>query len=194
MIVLGGGEVGIPFGVALHASLLRSPRVGELPFDCSPDVVDPGRNGAAGLSLMRRLRRRHGWHQVRRSVCVQKMAALGRGGDVSSVDSEDRLEHVAGGVGVGGVGDDVNLVAGAAAGGTDVEAASGGGSGRQLDADGDGVALVAVFGGGITEPDMVDDVVGRQHDSCVARRCGGGDRSVGVDVVNGPQLAVADGY
>ena len=52
----------------------------------------------------------------------------------------------------------------AAAGGADVEAASGRGDGGELDADVDGVALVAVLGRGVAEADVFACVVGRQGD------------------------------
>ena len=57
---------------------------------------------------------------------------------------------------VGFVGDDEEVVVGAAAGGADIEPSVGGGEveNRGL-ADVDGVALVAVGGGGVAEPDMV---------------------------------------
>ena len=45
-------------------------------------------------------------------------------------------------------------------GGGDVQAAVGGGGGDEGDADVDGVALVAVLGGGVAEPDMLGHVVG----------------------------------
>ena len=53
------------------------------------------------------------------------------------------------------LGDDVDAVLVAAAGGADVQAAVGGGGGDEVDADVDGVGLVAVLGGGVAEPDML---------------------------------------
>ena len=121
-----------------------------------------------------------------------EVAALGDGGDVGAVVGEDAVEDVAGFGEVVGVGDDVDAVLVAAAGGADVEAAVGGGGGGEGDADVDGVALVAVFGGGVAEPDVLGDVVGRQGDGA-GRPAGDGERAVGMGGGDGPEVAVADG-
>ena len=99
-----------------------------------------------------------------RAVALGEVAALGDGGDVGPVVGEDALEDVAGFARVGGVGDDVDVVVVASSGGGDVQPAVGGGRGDERDADVDGVALVAVLGGRVAQPDMLGDVVGRQRD------------------------------
>ena len=84
-----------------------------------------------------------------------EVASLGDGGDVGPVVGEDGLEDVAGFGEIVGVGDDVDAVLVAAAGGADVEAAVGGGGRDELDGDVDGVGLVAVLGGGVAETDVL---------------------------------------
>ena len=90
-----------------------------------------------------------------------ELSASGGGGGVGSVVGDDVVEEVACGVEVVVVGDDEELVGVAAAGGADVEAASSGCGGDEFDADVDGVGLVAVFGGGVAELDVLGDVVVR---------------------------------
>ena len=121
-----------------------------------------------------------------------EVAALGDGGDVGPVVGEDALEDVAGLGGIGGLGDDVDAVLVAAAGGPDVQPAVGGGGRDELDGDVDGVALVAVFGGGVAETHMPADVVGREGDDAVSAEVGHGERPVRVGRDDVPQVAVAD--
>lgn len=80
---------------------------------------------------------------------------------VSAVDGDNSFEDVSGGLVAISVGDDVHGVFGSSPCCADVEAASRGGAADELEADGDGVALVAVFGGGIAEANMVTDVLDR---------------------------------
>ncbi len=80
-----------------------------------------------------------------------ELATLGDGWRVGAVVGQDLFEDVAGLVGF--VGDDEEAVLQAAAGGADVETAVAGGSGDDGDADVDGVALVAVGGGRVAEPE-----------------------------------------
>src|SRR4051794_28554856 len=69
------------------------------------------------------------------------------------------------------------------------------GGGRQrdeLDGDVDGVALGAVFGGGVAKADVVVDVVGGQGEGAVSGAVGHGERSVPVSGEDVPHVAVAD--
>ena len=91
----------------------------------------------------------------RLAVLLGELAALGGGGDVGAVGGEDRLEDVAGFVEVVAVGDDQDEVLVLPAGHRDVQAATGGGRGGEGDAAGFGVGLVARFGGGVAEPDVL---------------------------------------
>ena len=93
-----------------------------------------------------------------------EVAALGDGGDVGAVVGEDasRTSRAS-------ARSSVSVTtwmwfSSRPAGGADVEAAVGGGGGDELDGDVDGVALVAVLGGGVAEPDMLADVVGGEGD------------------------------
>ena len=81
-----------------------------------------------------------------------QMPALGDGRGVGAVVGEDLFEDVAGLAGF--VGDDEQVVLLPSAGGADVEASVAGRGGDDGDADVDGVALVAVGGGGVAEPDV----------------------------------------
>ena len=123
-----------------------------------------------------------------------EVAALGDGGDVGAVVGEDGVEDVAGFAEVGGVGDDVDAVVVAAAGRADVQAAVGGGAGDEGEGDVDGVALVAVLGGRVAEPDVLSGVVGGEGDGAVSAAVGHGERPVGVGGDDGPQVAVADRF
>ena len=95
-------------------------------------------------------------------------AALPDGGEVGSVDGDDGVEDVAGFGDVVAVGDDADQVLVAAAGDGDVQAAAGGGRRGEADAGGDGVGLLAVFGRGVAEPDVLAGVVGGEGDGAVS--------------------------
>ncbi len=79
-----------------------------------------------------------------------------------------------------------------AAGHRHVQAAAGGGWCGEGDADGLGVGLVAGFGGGVAEADVLADVVGGEGDGAVSAELGHGQIAAGADVGDGPQFAVAD--
>ena len=81
-----------------------------------------------------------------------QMPALGDGRCVGSIVGEDLFEDVAGLLGF--VGHDEQAVLLPSAGGADVEASVAGRGGDDGDPDVDGVALVAVGGGGVAEPDV----------------------------------------
>ena len=55
-----------------------------------------------------------------------------------------------------------------------------------------GVRLVAGFGGGVAEADVVACVLSREHDDASAVDAGGGDVAVSVDGGHDPLVAVAD--
>ena len=132
------------------------------------------------------------WRRLR-AVALGEVAALGDGGDVGPVVGENGVEDVAGLGQVGGVGDDVDAVVVASSGGGDVQAAVGGGRGDEGDADIDGVALMAVLGGRVPQPDMLGDVVGRQRDGPAAFDPLDGECSVAMGRGDEPLLPVADG-
>ena len=123
---------------------------------------------------------------------VGEVAALGDGGDVGSVVGEHGFEDVAGLGGVGALGYNVDPVLLAAACRADVQASAGGRRGDELDADVDGVGLVAVLGGGVAEPNVVPDVVVRERDGAVSAEVGHGERAVTAGAGDHPQVAVAD--
>ena len=64
--------------------------------------------------------------------------------------------------------------------------------GDELVGDVDGVALVAVLGRRVPQPDVLADVLGGQGDGAVSADVGHGERAVGVDAGDGPPVAVAD--
>ena len=68
------------------------------------------------------------------------------------------------------------------------------GGGDDGEADVDGVALVAVGGGGVAEPDVGPGVVGREGHLPVSVEVRHGDAAVPADVDDGPLVAVADGF
>ncbi len=127
----------------------------------------------------------------RRLVLFGELAALGDGGDVGAVHGEDAFEDVPGLGHVGAVGDDMDRVLLAAAGDGDVQAAAGGRLAGEVDADGDGVGLVAVLGRRIPQPHMLLDVVGGQGHLAVSFVVGHGERPVAVGGGDGPQFPVA---
>jgi hypothetical protein len=90
-----------------------------------------------------------------------EVSSLGDGRDVSAIVGKNGLENVAGVGEIVRVGDAVDAVLLAAAGGADVQAAVSGGGGDELDRDVDGVGLVAVLGSGVAETNMLPCVVGR---------------------------------
>ena len=118
-------------------------------MDLLPPWLDPVRHDGVRLG------------SCRGSFGVGEVTALGDGREVGPVVGEDVVEDLPSLGEVVVFGDDVEVVLVAAAGGGDVEPAMGGGGGGEGDADVDGVALVAVFGGGVAEPDVLGDVVGR---------------------------------
>ena len=120
-------------------------------------------------------------------------AALGDGGDVGPVPGQDRFQGVAGLGRVGGVGDDVEAVVVAASGGGHVQASVGCRAGDEGEGDVDGVALVAVSGGGVAEPHVAGGVLGGEGDGAVPVAVGHGQRPVVVHRVDGPQVAVVHG-
>ena len=75
----------------------------------------------------------------------------------------------------------------------DVQAAACRRGGDELDADGDGVGLVAVFGRGVAEADVLGDVLGWQHDGAATGGAADGERAVGVYFGDRPEFAVAYG-
>ena len=151
-------------------------------FELGPPRTDPvgndrrrlGPSGMGGLGL------------------AGEVASLGDGRDVSPIVGEDGLENVAGLGEIVGVGDDVDAVLVAAAGGADVQAAVGGGGRDELDGDVDGVGLVAVLGGGVAETNMLLGVVRREGDDAVSGPVGHGERPVPVGRHDVPQVTVAD--
>ncbi len=74
----------------------------------------------------------------------------------------------------------------------DVQPSVGGGGGDEGDADVDGVALVAVFGGGVAETHVLARVVGGEGEGAVSASMGHGERTVAVGGDDVPQVAVAD--
>jgi hypothetical protein len=148
---LGGAEVGLGAGKGPEERLdALSCRV-----ECPPGDRD---------SFLGR------WQVVRAAAgpggLSREVPSLRNGGRVGAVVGEDLFEDVTGLAGF--VGDDEDPVVIAAPAGGDVEAAVGGGSGDDADADVDGVALVALAGGGVAEPEMRSGVVGRERDLTVS--------------------------
>ena len=143
---LGGPEVGLGGGEGPEEGLGALSCI----VECSPSDRD---------SLLGRLQ------VVRRAAnsgdLGGQVPSLRDGGGVGAVVGEDLFEDVARLAGF--VGDDEDPVLGAASGGGDVEAAVGGGGRDDADADVDGVALVAVGGGGVAEPDVRSGVVGGER-------------------------------
>ena len=180
---LGGVEVGLEVGQVASGSLpvgggLVEP-AGHVvsPFDeAAADRVEP----VGDLSL--------GWPGGARDL-TGEIAALGDSGNVDAVVGQDVLEDVAG---FGGVGDDAEVVGVASSGRADVQAAVGGGTSDEFVGDVDGVALVAVLGRRVPQPDVLADVLGRQGDRAVSRDMGHDERAVVVDAGDGPPVAVAD--
>ncbi len=119
---------------------------------------------------------------------------MGRCGDVGSVDGDGCFEDADGFGEVGCVGDDEGVVLVAASGHADVQAAAGRGCCGEGDAAVGGVALGAVFGGGVGELDVLADVVGGEGDGAVSVESGHGDLAVRVGVGDGPAFSVADGF
>ena len=114
-------------------------------------VVDPVRDPVPrGVGLFT------GWD------LVGEGASLGNSGDVRPVMGQHGLQHVAGLGKIGGLGDDVDLVSLPSPGGPDVQPAVVGRGRDEGEGDVDGVALVAVLGGGIPEAHVLADVVGGQ--------------------------------
>ena len=127
-----------------------------------------------------------------RTIGLREVAALGDGGDVGSVVGEHGFEDVAGLGGIGPLGHDVDPVLLAASCRADVQASAGGRRADELDPDVDGVGLVAVLGGGVAEPNVVPDVVAREHDGAVSAEVRHGERAVMADSGDHPQVTVAD--
>jgi len=88
-----------------------------------------------------------------------KAAPLCDGGDVGALVAQDLFEDITQRRGI--VGDDEHSVLDAAASRADVETAMSRRFGDDDDADVDSFALVAMSGGGISEPDGLADVLGR---------------------------------
>ena len=118
-------------------------------------------------------------------------SALGHGGHVGTVEGEDAVEDVTGFSDVLALGDDTEQVLVAAAGGGYVEAAASRRRRRQRETVVDGVGLVAVFGGGISQVDVVVGVVGGQGDSAASSLTADRQRTVPCDGDDGPRLPVA---
>lgn len=95
------------------------------------------------------------------AIWAARWPSLRDGGRVGAVVDEDLFEHVARLPTL--VGDNEDPVLGAASGGGDVEAAMGGGGRGNADADVHGVALVALGGGGVAEPDMRSGIAGGER-------------------------------
>ena len=112
---------------------------------------------------------------------------------VGAIAGDDGFEDVACFGDVVGFGDDEDEVLLLSAGHRDVQSAAGGGWCGEGDAAGLGVGLVAGFGGGVAEADVVADVVGGKGDGAVSAELGHGQIAAGADVGDGPQFAVADG-
>jgi hypothetical protein len=149
------------------------------------ELLPPGRKPVGGSWLC-------GWCGMR-AVGLGEVAALGDGGKVGSVVSQDAVEDVPSFGRVVGVGDDVDAVVVASAGGGDVQPTVGGGRRGEGDTDVDGVALVAVLGGGVAEPDMLSDIVGGQGHVAASVEPFDREGSVEVGRDNEPLVAVADG-
>ena len=128
------------------------------------------------------------------ALLLGKDTALGDGGDVGSVEGDNALEDITSFGDVVGLGDDADLVAVPAPSGSHVQAAARRRRGDEGHGGGDGVGLVAVLGGRVTEPDVFGDVVSGQSDVAVAALMGHGERSVGTDAGDGPRVPVADRF
>jgi hypothetical protein len=122
------------------------------------EVVEPIRDHASGLEDRRG---RDGGGEV--------AAHAGGGGD-GAVGGEDLLEHVDGVAQVVAVGDSQDQVLVLAAGGSDIQPAASGGRGGEGEAACGRVGLVAGFGCGVPESDVVTHVLGWQSDGMLARR------------------------
>lgn len=123
-----------------------------------------------------------------------ELLAADDGGDVDHVVGQGALEDVAG-FGEGRfLGDDVESVLVATAGGADVEVAVAGRAGDEGDAGVGGVALEAVGGGGVPEADVLLHVLRRQGRGAVSVDSGHGEGAVVVGRLDEPELTVADGF
>jgi hypothetical protein len=138
------------------------------------------------------VRRAAGRRRARAGDLGGEVAALDDGWGVGAVVGEDLFEDVSGLFGC--IGDDEELVVLAAAGDGDVEPAVTGGWGDHAEADIDGVAFVAVAGGGVAEPHVRPGIVGGERHLAVSVLVGHGEAGVPADVEGGPEVAVADGF
>jgi hypothetical protein len=120
--------------------------------DRGGEFVEPLRHFAPRLGSRLSTRDRSGF--------LGKLAALGDGRQIGALVGEDSLEDVPGFFEVARLGDDGDDVPFVAAAGADVQASPRRSFGDELDADGRRVALDAVLGGGVAEPDVLSGVLG----------------------------------
>lgn len=144
------------------------------------EVVEPVRDDTPGLQGG------GGWDRG------SEVVSGAGGGEVGSVGYEDLFEDVDGVVNILSVGDDADEVLVAAAGDGDVQPATRSGRRREGDGRGGGVGLVAGFGGGVAELDVLGHIVRREGDMAVSVDAGHGEPTVSGDRVDGPEVAVAD--
>jgi hypothetical protein len=88
--------------------------------------------------------------------------------------------------------DDEEVVPCSSSGGADVEPAVGGGARDELVGDVDGVALVAMLGCPVSQPDVLAGVVPGESHVAVFPEMGRDDRAVGEGGGDRPQITVAD--
>jgi hypothetical protein len=122
---------------------------------------------------------------------VEEAPELGDCGTIGSIVGEDAVEQVTCFAEVLVLGDDVDPVLVPPASGCDVQPAMRRSWRGEGDANVDGVALMAVLGGGVPQPNTLRDVVGRERHHAAAG-AGDGERSIGVGGGDRPQVAVAD--
>lgn len=119
-----------------------------------------------------------------------KLPALRDGREVSAIVGEDFLEYLACQVAV--LGHDQEAVEVTTSGGADVEAPVGRGGGDDGQAHVDRVALMAVGGCGVAEPDVLARVVGRERDLPASVFVGHGEAAVAAKGGDCPAVAIAD--
>ena len=202
------GGVGAVEGVQGQLGTERGPRglVRQARVHVVGLVVDPGRPGGAedgvGGEAHRVVVAGGGVGELPGGVVEVALGGGGGGGCVVAVEEPGELFEGGGGqhgVGVdGGVrvavggGDEVEVVAGAAAGEGDVEQRAVLGAGEDGVGGVDGHALGAVDGGGVAELDVLACVAGGQAQGAVQVEVPGVDGAVAVDLGDAPPVAVLD--
>ena len=93
-----------------------------------------------------------------------------------------------------GIGRNADEVLVSATGDRDVQPAACGGRGGEGDRAGGGVGLVAGFGGGVAELDVLGHISRRKGDRSVSVDAGHGEPAVAGDRVDGPVVAIANRF